>query len=74
MLADFISHTNSPIKAANISAAVRSEEQAQSLSKLSVNVIQVDLSDEAAVKEAVLRNESALTCQTITSDDSRCFS
>ncbi|KAI1137283.1 NAD(P)-binding protein [Hypoxylon sp. FL0543] len=57
LLAEFVSRTSGPIKDAKISAAVRTEEQAQSLSKLGVNVIQIDLSDEAAVSEAVTRNE-----------------
>ncbi|KAF2181555.1 NAD(P)-binding protein [Zopfia rhizophila CBS 207.26] len=58
ILADFLSRTSSPIKDSRIYATVRSEEQAQRLSKIDgVNVIQVDLSDEASVSEAVLRNE-----------------
>ena len=47
-----------------MSAAVKREEQVQSLSKLGINVIQLDLSNEAAVNEAVLRNESVLEYQT----------
>jgi uncharacterized protein YbjT (DUF2867 family) len=61
LVAEFISRKSGPIKEANSSAAVRSEEQAESLSKLGVNVIQIDLSDEASMAEALLHNESALT-------------
>ncbi|KAF2251858.1 NAD(P)-binding protein [Trematosphaeria pertusa] len=71
VLANFISRTSGPIKAAQISAAVRSEEQAQKLSKLGVNVIQVDLVDETAVKEAVLRNEIDIVVHTASAIDGR---
>jgi hypothetical protein len=55
-----MSRKDGPIGAANISAAVRSEEQVQCLSKLDINTIRVDLSDEEAVMKAVVSNESAL--------------
>lgn len=56
-----MSRSTGPIKAATVSAAVRSDEQAQQLSKMGISVIQVDLSDETAVIEAVLGNESVLS-------------
>ncbi|KAI2463184.1 NAD(P)-binding protein [Annulohypoxylon bovei var. microspora] len=71
VLAEFISRTSSPIKAANLSAVVRTQEQAQSLSKLGVNVIQVDLSDEAVIIEAVLRNKIDMIIHTASSANSR---
>ncbi len=58
MVAEFLSRTNSPIEKTNISTAVRSEEQVQSLSKLGINVIELDLSDEVAVNKAIIGNES----------------
>ncbi|KAI0837093.1 NAD(P)-binding protein [Hypoxylon sp. FL0890] len=71
ILAEFICRASGPIKTANISAAVRTEEQVRSLSKLGVNIIQVDLSDEAAVSEAVLRNEIDIIVHTASSSNSR---
>jgi uncharacterized protein YbjT (DUF2867 family) len=50
--------TNDPIKTAKITATVRSAEQVQSLAKLGVNVIELDLNNEEATKKAVLNNES----------------
>ncbi|RDW74800.1 hypothetical protein BP6252_05942 [Coleophoma cylindrospora] len=58
VLADFISRPNGPVKPSNINAVVRSEEQAQELSKLGVNVIQLELSNESAVMTAVVSNET----------------
>ena len=58
MVADFLANSNSLIKKEHISAAVRSEEQAKVLSKLGINVLQLDLTDENAVVEALLRHDS----------------
>ncbi|XXG95183.1 hypothetical protein Hte_001443 [Hypoxylon texense] len=69
LLAELVSRQDSPIKTLNFSAAVRSEEQAKSLSKLGVNVVQVDLRDEAAVSEVILRNEIDIVVQTASSRD-----
>ncbi|KAI1105789.1 NAD(P)-binding protein [Jackrogersella minutella] len=71
VLAEVISRTGGLINAENISAAVRTEEQAQSLSKLGVNVIQVDLNDEGAVNEAVLFNKINIIIHTASSTNSR---
>ena len=46
------------MKEAHIIAAVRSEEQAKSLSKLGINVLQLDLTDENAVLETVVGHDS----------------
>ncbi|KAI1087270.1 NAD(P)-binding protein [Rostrohypoxylon terebratum] len=67
VLAEFLSRIDSPIKATKLSAAVRTDEQAQRLSKLGVNVIQLDLSDEAAVTSAVLCNEIDMVIHTANS-------
>ncbi|KAI1448839.1 NAD(P)-binding protein [Annulohypoxylon stygium] len=67
VLSEFLSRTDSPIKATKLSAVVRTEEQAQKLAKLGVNVIEIDLSDEAAVTNAVLRNEIDMVIHTANS-------
>jgi uncharacterized protein YbjT (DUF2867 family) len=56
MLADFLARSDSLIEKNNISAAVRSEEQANILSKLGINVLKLDLTDEKAVVEGLLSN------------------
>ena len=58
MLADFLARSDSLIEKNNISAAVRSEEQANILSKLGINVLKLDLTDEKAVVEGLLSNNS----------------
>ncbi|KAH6986376.1 hypothetical protein BKA56DRAFT_670540 [Ilyonectria sp. MPI-CAGE-AT-0026] len=74
ILADFISRTSGLIKTANISAAVRSEAQAETVAKLGVNVVCVDLTDEAAVNEVVLRNEIDIILHTASSHDPKIVS
>ncbi|KAI4863797.1 NAD(P)-binding protein [Hypoxylon rubiginosum] len=69
VLAELASRRNGLIKTLNISAAVRSEEQAQSLSKLGVNVVRVDLRDEAAISEVILHNEIDIVVHTASSRD-----
>jgi uncharacterized protein YbjT (DUF2867 family) len=58
MLADFLARSDSLTEKNNISAAVRSEEQANILSKLGINVLKLDLTDEKAVVEGLLSNNS----------------
>ncbi|KAF2792902.1 NAD(P)-binding protein [Melanomma pulvis-pyrius CBS 109.77] len=67
ILADLIARSSSLIKKANISAAVRSEEQVQALSKLGINVLRLDLSDEKAVAEAVIQNQIDIVVHTASS-------
>ncbi|KAF7557241.1 hypothetical protein G7Z17_g782 [Cylindrodendrum hubeiense] len=69
ILADFITRTTGPFSRANISAAVRSEAQVESLANLGINVVLVDLSDEASVTEVVLRNEIDIVLHTASSHD-----
>ncbi|KAJ5995600.1 hypothetical protein N7481_002577 [Penicillium waksmanii] len=52
-----------------IHAAVRSLEQAQSLTKLDVNVFQLNLSDETAVTESLLSNDIDLVINNATCID-----
>lgn len=49
---------NAPLPAKNIFAAVRTDEQEQSLQSLGIRVLRLDLQNELAVIEAVLQNES----------------
>ena len=55
---DLLANDNVSIDKGNITAAVRSEEQANALSSLGVNVLRLDLTDETAVIDAVSSNKS----------------
>jgi LmbE family N-acetylglucosaminyl deacetylase len=54
-VADFLTSGSPLIKEQKIIAAVRSQEQADALSGLGVDVLQLDLRDEEAVTESILR-------------------
>lgn len=58
MVAELLSGSVITVPAATLSTTVRSEAQVQSLSKLGIKVLQIDLSDEASVVDAILHNES----------------
>ena len=58
LVTDFLANNNTLINKENIIAAVRSEEQAKSLSELGINVLQLDLTDEEAVVESLSRQNS----------------
>lgn len=58
IVAEILGHKHDIFDAVRIHAAVRSPEQAESLSKLDVNVVQLDLSDQAAVARYILSNDS----------------
>ena len=60
LVADFLAD-DGLIGKQHIYAAVRSEEQAKAISKSGLNVIQLDLSDEKAVLEILLKHESMIT-------------
>ncbi|TGJ80729.1 hypothetical protein E0Z10_g8034 [Xylaria hypoxylon] len=55
----------------NLFAAVRTEEQAQSLQSLGIKVLQLNLQNEQEVAEAVLQNEIDIVVQTASSIDAR---
>ena len=57
-MADLLASDNPLIKKENIFAAVKSEEQANALSKLDISVLRLDLTDEKAVIESVLHHNS----------------
>ncbi|PSN64073.1 NAD(P)-binding protein [Corynespora cassiicola Philippines] len=67
VLADFIARTTGSIKDAKISAAVRSEEQAQALTKLGVNVILVNLESKEEVANSIVRNDIDVVVHTASS-------
>ncbi|KAF4612842.1 hypothetical protein G7Y89_g15531 [Cudoniella acicularis] len=54
LVADFLASNSTQFRKENITAAVRSEEQAKTLSKLGINVLQLDLTDEKVVVESLL--------------------
>ncbi|KAI1114327.1 hypothetical protein F5Y14DRAFT_414650 [Nemania sp. NC0429] len=62
---------HAPLPAKNIFAAVRTDEQEQSLQSLGIRVLRVDLSNEEAVAEAVLKNEIDIVIHTASSIDAR---
>lgn len=72
LLADFLSRESGPIKDSRIHVVVRSKEQAEHLSKLDgVSVIQLDLSDEAGVRDAVLKSKIDIVLHIASSMDIR---
>ncbi|MCJ1292562.1 hypothetical protein MMC34_004113 [Xylographa carneopallida] len=70
LVADFLASNNVLMKEAHIIAAVRSEEQAKSLSKLGINVLQLDLTDENAVLETVVGHDIRIVIHTASSINS----
>ncbi|KAK1751479.1 hypothetical protein QBC47DRAFT_391890 [Echria macrotheca] len=64
IVAHFLATTNNVVKKANIIAAVRTEEQATALSKLGIIVLVLDLTDESAVLESVLRHNVGIVIHT----------
>lgn len=60
IIADFLSNNSAELKGSHIIAAVRSDEQAKILSDAGINVLQLDLKDENAVKESLVKHESEL--------------
>ena len=58
IVADFLASGNTLLDKDHIIATVRSEEQAKELSKLGINVLQLNLTDEKSVMENVLRYDS----------------
>lgn len=61
IVADFLAKKTASINADRLVAAVRSESQANSLSKLGVRILQLDLLDEEAVVRSVLHYNSMRT-------------
>ncbi|KAH7386207.1 hypothetical protein BKA64DRAFT_136350 [Cadophora sp. MPI-SDFR-AT-0126] len=71
ILTDFLASNNPLLKKENISAAVRSQEQADALSNLGINVIRLDLSNEEAVIAAILRNDISIILHTASCIDTK---
>ncbi|KAI1733606.1 hypothetical protein F4680DRAFT_394717 [Xylaria scruposa] len=70
VLAAFLS-ANIRLPTKNLFAAVRTEEQAQSLHSLGINVLRLNLQDEKEVAEAVVQNEIDIVVHTASSIDAR---
>ncbi|KAI0879412.1 hypothetical protein GGS24DRAFT_439370 [Hypoxylon argillaceum] len=62
---------NTGFPAKNLFAAVRTEEQAQSLQPLGINVLKLNLQDEQAVAEAILQNKIDIVIHTASSIDAQ---
>lgn len=58
-----LAQSDGPVPKGNVYATVRGQDQQESLSKLGINVIRLDLNDENALVEAVAHNESAFTAE-----------
>ncbi|KAI9832678.1 MAG: hypothetical protein M1819_004263 [Sarea resinae] len=71
VVADFLASNSTLIKKEQITAAVRSAEQANALSKSGINVLQLDLTDEKAVVDSVLRHNIGIAINTASSIDPR---
>ncbi|OQE23174.1 hypothetical protein PENSTE_c009G00603 [Penicillium steckii] len=74
IVAEILGHKHDIFDAVRIHAAVRSPEQAESLSKLDVNVVQFDLSDQAAVARYILLNDIDCIINNATSIDTNVVS
>lgn len=57
-MADLLNIKEGLIKTCNFHAAVRSKDQAQSLSKFGINVVHMDLGDEQSVVDYIVSNDS----------------
>lgn len=60
IVADFARHKGGLLESARIHAAVRSDEQAESLSTLDVSVVKIDLSNPYALAGYMIRNDGKL--------------
>lgn len=60
LITDLLSRSEDPFKSTKVFATVRSDEQAQALSKLDVGLMQFDLTDKQSVEKAVLDHQSEL--------------
>lgn len=58
IVAEILNHKKDVLESVRSHAAVRSSEQAHNLSKLDINPAQLDLSDQVAVTEYILSNDS----------------
>ena len=66
VLAKLLQSGQDPIKSAKLWAAVRTPEQAEVLSQWKVNVLQLDVNDTQAVKEAIVGNNSLFLSKRMT--------
>ena len=74
IVADLLASNNSLLRKQHIHAAVRSKEQTDTLVKLGINVLQLDLTDEeAVVKSLVERNSMYRRCPILMFSTKRTF-
>ncbi|KAF4979131.1 hypothetical protein FZEAL_4621 [Fusarium zealandicum] len=71
LIADILGKKDNVFNQAKLFAAVRSHEQVDSLSKLAVKALQVDLSDKVSVEDAVVKNEIDIVVHTAGAVDAR---
>ncbi|OKO98519.1 hypothetical protein PENSUB_9195 [Penicillium subrubescens] len=69
IVAEFSRHKGGLLETAKIHAAVRSDEQAESLSMLDVSVVKIDLSNPYALAGYMIRNDVSIVIHTATSID-----
>ncbi|PMD21477.1 NAD(P)-binding protein [Hyaloscypha hepaticicola] len=69
IIADFLSSSSPVLKRSRITAAVRSDEQAKLLSESGINVLQLDLTDEKAVVESLVKHNINIVVHTASSLD-----
>ncbi|CEO58418.1 hypothetical protein PMG11_03145 [Penicillium brasilianum] len=69
IVADFARHKGGLLESARIHAAVRSDEQAESLSTLDVSVVRIDLSNPYALAGYMIRHDVSIVIHTATSID-----
>ncbi|GLI81436.1 hypothetical protein PoHVEF18_009817 [Penicillium ochrochloron] len=60
IVAEFAHHKGGLLETAKIHAAVRSDEQAESLATLDVSVVKIDLSNPYALAGYMIRNDGEL--------------
>ena len=61
IISDLLCNHGSLIRKENIITPVRSQEQANALSKLGVKVVRIDLSDEKDVVDTISQNNGTIT-------------
>ncbi|KAH6699076.1 hypothetical protein BKA61DRAFT_741250 [Leptodontidium sp. MPI-SDFR-AT-0119] len=71
IVADFLSSNILALKSSRVIATVRSDEQAKLLSKSGINVLQLDLTDEKAVIDGIVKHNINIVIHTASSLDPR---
>ncbi|KAJ4256785.1 hypothetical protein NW762_008881 [Fusarium torreyae] len=69
IIADFLNKHSSEVNGNQIFATVRSDEQAEALLRLGVNILKLDLTDEQGVTDSVTSNQIGIVIHTASSID-----